>query len=189
MKKLLFFVVVCAGLHYLFTQVIDFSSPPEKLAKRIKSMDIASFELQWDTGNEDEHNLVVVCEGVDKAVIAAIQKAMDEIILHSKSDLSFIFMNPLGALILRGNDGSEERIDIAPCSFFVGRQRVANTAFYSPALSAIIKDIYEHLSDRGSLIMTEKLFETLAKGGNIQYAIDPKAREEFIRRISKAVER
>lgn len=188
MKKFILFILVLGALHYVFTYVVDFSTPAEKLAKRIKKMNIASFELQWDTGRGKEQNLIVVYEGINKNVAQAIQGAMDEIILHSQSDLSYIFVPALGILTLRGNDGSEERIDITHCSFFAGKQRVANAAFYCPALAGVVKDIYDHVPNRERLIMTEKLFETLAKGGNIKYAIKPEAREEFIKRISHVIQ-
>ena len=146
--------------------------------------------FRWELGGAEKDDYLtkymIVYKGNDIDIIRAIKASMDSLIPHSKSTLSYIFAKPLAILKLTGYDGTEEEIHIAHCSFFVGKKRVANLAFYSPELAGIVKDIFEAFPENRDLLMSEDLFSTLAKGGNIKYIIDPTARDELVERLQNA---
>ena len=190
MKRVIIIAILLSAIYYFFKVGDFFATSTQKMVKRVKQMDISSFELEWTIPQKGEEVYISIYEGSDLAIIEAIKQAMDSVVPHSKRSFTYIWVKALGMLKLKADDGSEEKIDIAHCCFFVGGDRVESAAFYSPELSGIVKDIIDNSPHKNRLVMTEDLYNILAEGGNLKYLIQPEARKEFEERLKeKLIER
>ncbi|MFH1655028.1 MAG: hypothetical protein ABH954_00245, partial [Candidatus Omnitrophota bacterium] len=188
MRTKSYIIIALISIFCLFKFGCSFGTPVEQMVKRVKQADIISYDLEWLAQEGQKQEYISISKGGESAVINNIKQAMGSVVAHTESGWNYIWLKPLGILRFKTSDGQEERIDITKACFFAGGNRIETAAFYSPALSSIIKKMFYKAAIEHDLLTTESLFEDIAKGGAFEYLIKPEVREKVFKGIKEKLQ-
>jgi len=153
----------------LFTTSCSFANPVKNMAKKIKLMNIASYEIKWlmridEPYTHSEYKLIY--ESGNKGDIKLIKNSMDNIHPNGGSAFTSIRQKAQGILLLKDKSSNSIQIDISDIGFFVGSNRAENALFYSNELSKIIEEIILKFEHKDKLLLTDTFFKRLSNSEN-----------------------
>jgi len=140
----------------------------QRKIEAIKSGKIIELRLEWliyqqqeDPNMYKDPKFLVVLSSTDKKLFSNFIKSLSDVKLHNGSRWVTRRSATIGKLMIKKQDGWEERIDVTFTGFFIGGKRSLDSLFYSPSLARFIFEIIEHC-EKEKLFLPEGLLDKLS---------------------------